>query len=71
MEPGTDRHTAHLFPASLCARDAHMGSRSGRKGGAWRCPGQRAGCRRRECGPHHFVSMAVGEVMPVGFDLFS
>ena len=66
-----DQHTAHLFPALLCARDAHMGSSSGRKRGEWRCPGQRAGCRRREGGPHHFVSMAVGEVALVGFNLFS
>ena len=68
MESGTNTNTAHLFPALLCAGDAHVGSSSGRKRSAWRCPGQRAGRRRREGGPRHFVSMAVGEVMLAGFD---
>ena len=71
VESGTNTHIAHLFPALLCAGDAHVGSSSGRKRGAWRCPGQRVGCRRREGGPRHFVSMAVGEVMLAGFDLFA
>ena len=71
VESGTNTHTAHLFPALLCAGDAHGGSSSGRKRSEWRCPGQRAGCRRRESGPRYFVSMVVGEVMLAGFDLFA